>query len=261
MADRQQEELSIEDRRNAIIKLLSERGKVKVADLSKLFGISEVTIRNDLSELEETGLLERVHGGAVNTNRAYYSMSLHERMRTNEEAKKKIAAACAAVVSDGDTIMLNSGTTTFYAARELRKKRNLTIVTNSALIAQEMSLGHNACIILLGGNYNPQYQFAFGDDTIAQLRKYKADKLILSVDGIIAEEGVSTYHHMECEVSRQMISRSSRTIVVTDYTKIGRISFSNIESIDRIDMLITNSGADPEEINAIKEKGIEIKLV
>jgi len=254
-------ELDIEARRKKILEILMQEGKVKVVDLSKLFGISEVTIRNDLSELESAGMLERIHGGAISTHKAYYNMSLHDRMKTNETEKREIAAAVSTLISDGDTLMVNSGTTTLFAIQELKNVKNMTIVTNSIPIAQEAGYYSNAHVIMLGGNINPQYQFSYGDDAINQLKKYKADMLILAVDGISSEEGITTYHHLEAEINRQMIARVNKTIVVADYTKIGRISFAHIDSIGSIDILVTNRKASPEEIRKIEKKGIEVNLV
>lgn len=260
MADIKMEELSVDDRRKKILDLLDREGKVKVVDLSKLFGISEVTIRNDLSELENAGVLERIHGGAISTGKVYYRMSLHERMKTNEEEKRRVACLAASMVSEGDTVMLNSGTTTHYVAQELKSVKNLVVVTNSLTIAQEVGHYNNIHVILLGGSINTQYQFTYGDDAINQLRKYKADKLILAADGVSSEEGVTTYHHLEAEVNRQMITRVNKTIVVADYTKIGRASFARIDALDNIDILVTNHNANPDEIGSIREKGVEIKL-
>jgi DeoR/GlpR family transcriptional regulator of sugar metabolism len=252
------DELNAEERRAKIIELLNREGKVRVIDLSKLFNISDVTIRSDLTGLENAGVLDRVHGGAISTNRAYYNMPLHDRMKTNENEKRKIALAAASLVNDGDTVMINSGTTTLYAVRELKNVKNLTIVTNSMAIAMEIGFCGNIQVILLGGNFNPQYQFTYGDDALNQLKKYKADKLILAVDGIAAGGGVTTYHHLEAEINRQMISRVNRTIVAADYTKIGRISFAHIDSLENIDMLVTNGNANPEELSLIQEKGVEL---
>lgn len=261
MPEIRMDEFNIEERRNKIMEILTQQGKVRVTELSRLFGISEVTIRNDLSELENIGLLERVHGGAVSTYRAYYDMSLHERMKTNEEQKRKIASEVASMISDGDSIMVNSGTTALFAVQELKNVRNLTIVTNSISIAQEVGHYKNFHVILLGGNLNSQYQFTYGDDTINQLKRYKAGKLILSVDGVSAEEGITTYLHLEAEVYRQMMARANKTIVVADYTKIGRSSFAFIDSIDSVDCLVTNSSANQDEIRAITERGVEIRNV
>lgn len=260
MADKYMIELDIDERRKKIIELLSKEGKVKVIELSKLFGISEVTIRNDLTELEQQGLLERIHGGAVSTNKAYYNMSLHERMKTHESEKICIAEQTALLISEGDTIMMNSGTTTLFVVQQLKGIKNLTIMTNSITIAQEIGHCSNMNVILLGGNFNPQYQFTYGDDTISQLKRYKADKLILAADGVSLEDGVTTYHQLEAEVNRQMISRVKKTIVVADYTKVGRSSFAFIDDIDNIECLVTNSTANREEIDGIVKRGIEVRL-
>lgn len=262
MEIRKLEDLNIEERRNKILDLLNQEGKVKVVELSKLFAISEVTIRGDLDALEKEGLLERIHGGAVSNYKSYYNMNFHDRMETNQEEKRKIAIEAASMISDGDTVILGSGTTPLYVVRELKDKKNLIIITNSLFVAQEG--GHNKnikVIVLLGGNLNAEYQFTSGDDAISQLSKYKADKLILSSDGVSSEFGVTTYHHLEAELNRQMIARVNKTIVVADYTKIGRADFSHISGIDNIDCLISNQNANKEEIAAIEEKGIEVRLV
>ena len=255
------EKISTEDRRNRIIDLLTKKGRVKVTDLSKIFNISEVTIRNDLSELENIGLLERVHGGAIGAYRAYYNMTLQDRIKTNEEEKRKIATEASGLVVDGDTIMVNSGTTTLFTMQELRNLKNLTIVTNSILIAQEIGHYMNMHVILLGGNIYHWNQFTYGDDAINQLTRYRANKLILSIDGISSASGITTFSHLEAEICRQMAERVSRIIVVADYTKIGRTSFSYIKSIEGLDILITDKKADREELNKIAKKNIEIRLV
>jgi len=207
-------ELDVDQRREKILELVSIRNKVKVSELSRIFGTSEVTIRNDLSELEAAGLLERVHGGAVSTYRTYYNMTFNDRMKTNADEKRRIAASVAAQVTDGDTLLMSSGTTTLYLARELKNARNVTVVTNSLAIAQEMGLLRDILVIMLGGNLNAQYLFTYGDDTLNQLRQYKADRLFLSVDGVSPEDGITTYHHLEAEVNRQMQARSERCVEV-----------------------------------------------
>lgn len=114
---------------------------------------------------------------------------------------------------------------------------------------------------MLGGSVNPQYQFTYGDDAINQLKKYRADKLILAVDGINSEEGITTYHHLEAEINRQMISRVNKTIIVADYTKIGRVSFAYIDSINNIDILLTNQKVSQDEIKNIKKSGVDVLFV
>lgn len=261
MSKIEKEKLSIEGRREKIIEIITQKGRANVVDLSKNFQTSDVTIRNDLAELENMGLVERIHGGAISTYRAYYNMSLHKRIRTNEEEKRRIALEVSRLISAGDTLMLNSGTTTLLTIRALRNIKNLTIVTNSLPIAQETGNYRNTHVILLGGNFDSHNQFTYGDETINQLSRYRADKLILSVDGISLNDGLTTFCHLEAEVSRQMVARASKTIVVGDYTKIGRTSFSHIGPIDGIAVLVSDQKARQEELNKISKKNIEIRLV
>ncbi len=255
------EELNVDERRARILAILNQEGKVKVAELSKLFGISEVTIRTDLSELENAGMLERVHGGAVSTYRPYYNMTLHDRAKTNVDEKKRIAQEVASMISDGDTVIVTSGTTTLFVVQELKNLKNLTIITNSVSVSQELGNYRNANVILLGGNFNPQYQYTYGEDTICQLKRYKADKLILSADGIDCEEGITICHHFEAEVNRQMIARVNKIIVAADYTKIGRTDFAYIDSVDSMDILVTNENANHKEIGELIKRGIEVRTV
>lgn len=258
MSEAHIEEIGIDERRNTILEMLKENGKVKVTELSRTFGISEVTIRNDLSELEAEGMLTRVHGGAVGTRKAYCNMSLNDRMNVNRDEKIEIAKEVKTLIEDGDTLMLDSGTTTYFVARELTDIKNLTIVTNSLAVAQELSYQNNINVILLGGSLDPRYQFTYGDDAQCQLKKYKADKMIIAVDGVSAGSGLTTYHYLEVEVSRQMIQRANQTIVVADYNKIAREGFAYIDAITSIDTLVTNKKADKEELSRISEQGIEV---
>jgi DeoR/GlpR family transcriptional regulator of sugar metabolism len=256
------DELNIDDRRKTILGFLNTQGKVKVNDLSREFGISEVTVRGDLDDLEKNGLLERIHGGAISTYRNYFKMNFLDRMDANKTEKQRIAAEAASAISDGDTLILGSGTTPIYVARELAGLKDLTVLTNSIFAAQELSSNKNInTVILLGGNINPKYQFTYGDDAISQLMKYKADKLILSTDGVSAEYGLTTYHHFEAEMNRQMIIRVNKTIVVADHTKVGRASFAHIGPAEGIDCLISDTDADADEISMLKKKGIEVRLV
>ena len=180
-------------RKQKILDLLKANGSVKVTELSNLFGISEVTIRNYLSDLEKKGLLSRIHGGAISSYKPYYSMNMAQRLETNNSEKVDIANKVAAMIEPNDTIMLNSGTTTLLAFRKFPYEYNLNIVTNSIAIALEASSNPNYNVILVGGILNTKYQFSFGADAVAQLRNYHADKFILSVDGIDIEHGFTTY--------------------------------------------------------------------
>lgn len=242
--------MNADERRNKILELLNVNGSVRVTELSRLFDISEVTIRTDLADMEYKGLLTRVHGGAVSSYKPYYSMSLNQRLSTNQSQKEVIAKKIASMIENNDTIMLNSGTTTLMVFRALPQDFNLSIVTNSISIALEGTANPNFNIILLGGLINSKYQFTFGDDAIRQLKSYHADKLILSVDGIDAEHGFSTYYDKEAEIDRIMLQQSSVNIVAADHSKFDRRAFTKISDLSVADYIVT----DAEVPDKIKSK-------
>lgn len=247
--------MDIRERKEKILEILSREGQVKVSELSRLFGISSITVRSDLADLEEQGLLFRTHGGAINSYKSYCDMDLKQRLGTNQKAKQLISGAAAAMVQPHDTIMMNSGTTTLSVFRALSPQLKINIVTNSITIALEAGGNPNFNVVLLGGFINAKYQFVYGDDAISQLKHYHADKLFLSVDGITAQAGLTTYYDREAELARQMLSQSKKKIVVADASKIGRTAFVNIAAATSADYLITEScAADKDELALLKKK-------
>lgn len=254
------QDLTLQERRNMILELVQEKGKVKVSELSCFFGVSEVSIRADLAELEAQELLSRVHGGAVSGYKSYYNMSLAQRMKTNSAEKIAVSKCISGMIKDNETIIMNAGTTLLYVLRELKNKK-LTIVTNSIALALEGAENKNFKIILLGGDVDSAYQFTYGVKTMRLLEQYHADTFLLSVDGINAEKGFSTFYYQEAEICSRMIERAARTIVAADYTKIGRVAFAEIEKADMADAIVTNSTAAEEHVNALKANGNKIILV
>ena len=251
--------IGAEQRRNAILEILKTDDIVRVSNLAEILSASGVTIRNDLSEMEQAGLLRRIHGGAVSTKKSYYNMSVSDRMSINKSEKKQIAKTCAGLINDGDTLMIDSGTTTRYLAMELAARKDLTIVTNAMHIAAEFVYNNSANVILLGGNLDLKYQFTFGNDTIAGLKKYRADKMIIATDGISLDHGITTYHYQETEVSRCMIERANTVIVVADHSKIGKEGFSFIAPLSGIDILVTNACPDNAvELESFRKNGIKV---
>ena len=253
--------LKIDYRRKKILELLSKKGRVWVSELSEELGTTPVTIRNDLAALGEEGLLDRVSGGAVQRVNNYYNVELHLRRQDNDDIKKRIAEASAALISDGETLFINSGTTTYFTAIELKQRKNLNIVTNSIPIAMELGTVSGFNVMLLGGEINTQYSFTCGINTLEQLRHFKADKTLLSMDGIDARCGLTTYHAEEAIINRTMIERSRETIITADHTKIGYESFSFVSDINAGLTLVTDE-QNPEAsfLEDIKKAGVHIVL-
>lgn len=232
--------MDVFERKQKILEILQRDGRVKVNELSSLFDISDVTIRMDLADLEAKGMLSRIHGGAVSSYKSYYNMDMQQRMSTNQEQKQAIARHIVGMIKDYDTIMLNAGTTTLTVFRMIPKKMNLSIVTNSVAIALEAGANPNFNVVLLGGTVNSKYQFIYGDDAIAQLNKYHADKLILSVDGLTLANGLTTFYDREAEIDRLMLSHAATKIIAADSSKLGRTAFAKISDISEVDYIVTN---------------------
>lgn len=242
--------MDVFERKQKILEILNRDGRVKVNELSALFDISEVTIRMDLADLEAKGLLSRVHGGAVSSYKSYYNMNMQQRLSANQAQKQSIAKHIVEMIEEYDTIMLNSGTTTLTVFRMFPVNMNLSIVTNSVAIALEAGNNPNFNVVLLGGSVNSKHQFIYGDDALAQLEKYHADKLILSVDGITADNGLTSFYNQEVELARVMLSHSATRIVAADSTKLGRTAFARISDIGEADYIITNADPSTQEETA-----------
>lgn len=251
--------LKIDERRNLIAEFIAQKGKVRVSELSEKFGTTGVTIRSDLSALEASGYIKRVPGGAIhNVNNFYYNLHFLQRNQQNAEFKNEVGKTVSNLVSDGDTLFINSGATTYYTAMALKKLKNLSIVTNSISIAVELGSHREFRVILLGGNLNPQFAFTYGADALEQLRQYKADITILSIDGIHTETGFTTYHPEEAVIDREMISRSSRCIIASDFTKIGHVSFYYVADVSDSVTVVTNKCIDPGVLSKFRGKGFNI---
>lgn len=230
------------DRQKQITELVRKKGVVKVNELSELFGVSVLTIRRDLDMLEEQGLLERSHGGAV----LRQSMSVEPLFAQKEQRyrlqKQAIASAVSELIEDGDMVLINSGSTTLEVIRILAKK-NVTIITNNigaAQVADQCDLD----IIFLGGAYRCQSHSVTGDLGLLALERVYANKAIIGVDGFSIKYGLTTPIMQEANITRAMIDKTIGSVmVVADSTKMGVVSNFKTVSVDRIDFLVTDEGS------------------
>lgn len=251
--------LKIDARRKKILELLDREGQVRVSQLSEQLGATSVTIRSDLDALEREGYLERIPGGAIQSVKNFYHLDFTRCKLQNMDLKKSIAQAAIDLVHDGDTLMINSGTTTYFTAVELkRRKKNLNIVTNSIMVAMELGAQPTFRVILLGGDINVQYSFVHGYEAQEQLGHYKAKSAILSIDGISSENGLTTYHAEEAIIDRIMIERAHQTIIVADSSKLEHEGFSFVADLSRADHWVTDKAADGPAADKIRQSGVDV---
>ena len=252
--------LKIDIRRDRILELLRQTGKVQVSELSKELGATPVTIRNDLDALERDGYLVRIQGGALLRARSADNWTGAEQAISCLEEKQAIAKAVVAQIPDGSTLFLNSGTTTHCIAAALKDRRNINVVTNSLAVAMELGKQPLIHVLLLGGEINTQHGFTYGIDAEEQLRRYQAGWAILSVDGISAKGGVTSFHAEETTIDRMMIERSKHVIIAADDTKISRTGFTHICDIGPSVKLVTDQKCSRDALEELESLGMQIEL-
>ena len=252
------------ERREMIVVHLARNQVVKVSDLSRRFGISEVSIRRDLDALEELGLLKHIHGGAVPIPYTGLGHSHSAKTQRCIKEKKAIGRVAAEMLREGDRIVFDSGTTVVQVARNiprhLLESGNLTVITASLPIVRELGSWKDVQLLLLGGIYLPDYEIVAGPQTIENLKGLHVDKIFLGTDGLTFSHGVTTANVLEAEVNRAMVGVASETIVVADSSKIGVKGLVTIMPLVQIDRLITDDKADPDFVAALEKNGVQVIL-
>jgi DeoR/GlpR family transcriptional regulator of sugar metabolism len=250
-------------RREIITQQLARENVVRVAELSRQFGVSEVSIRRDLERLERQGFLQRVHGGAVAVTVGSGAGALPTVPSPYVDEKRRIGIAAAALVRPGERVIFDSGTTVLEVARSLTDQAgtgNLTAITSSLPIVQE--LGHRpwVSLLLLGGIYLAEYRVVVGPQTVENLRGLHADKMFLGTDGLTLDHGLTTANVLEAEADRAMVRAAAQIIVVADSSKIGCAGLTTIIPLAEIHVLVTDRGAPEGFLEQLRSLGIQVIL-
>jgi len=246
------------ERRNRIRELTRAQGSVRVSALSELLGVSEITIRRDLEQLEQDSMLERTHGGAIYSHRLRLEPLYTEKDRIRREEKHQIGTVAAALVEDGDTLLINSGSTTAQIFRHLAGRRNLRVITSNIGAVRETQ-GLDLELILIGGTYREQSNSLVGPLALLSLQQVYGSKCFIGVDGISRKYGLTTPILQEAEVARTMIERThGQVIVVADHSKLGVVADFMTAPIEKVGILVVDSGFDEGYREELEELGIEI---
>ena len=247
------------ERQKKILELLEQKGSVKVSNLSTILSVTEETVRRDLEKLEKQEALRRTHGGAVPMDETTYELSLEKRKATNIEAKQKLAEVALSHIVSGDTIFLDASTTTFFIAKGLKKRNNITVITNSLRVVAELSTTPEIKTIAVGGIVSENQSF-IGSLAESSIRhNYVANKMFFSSKGITAEAGILESNEKECGIKQQMLKNSGVKFYLCDSSKLGRIGFVKLCAFDEIDYFI--SDAEPPAGFAQKLGDSEVKII
>ena len=249
------------ERRKEIVEETNRIGKVDVAELAGRYGVSTVTIRNDLGTLDKKGLLIRSRGGALANSKVARELSITEKHSENSEIKQKLGEAAAAYVNEGESIILDSGTTTEELASNLLKMNNLFVMTNGMNIALKLNASENIEVLMTGGTLRKKSMSFYGRQAEEHLENLRFDKFFLGVDGIDEISGITTHFEQEASLNRVMCKSSRKVIAVTDSSKFDRSGFHIIASFEQVDTLITDSNIPEHFKEMLVNAGVELVIV
>jgi DeoR family transcriptional regulator of aga operon len=251
---------------NALLELLTDSGRVTVEDAAERLSVSQATIRRDFDQLAQQQMITRTRGGAV-ANGVSYDLPLRYKTAKHSAEKQRIGAAAAGLVSPGMVVGLNGGTTTTEVARALAVRPDLntsadgaqlTVVTNALNIANELLVRSRMKVVVAGGVVRPQSFELVGPLGGALLREVTLDAALLGVDGIDVHLGAAAHHEGEASMNALMVARAKRVVIIADSSKLGGHAFARICPIERVDTLVTDSGADPDIVAAFRTAGLNV---
>ena len=227
-------------RHQTIIELLSTQGQVYVQELAKHFNVAQETIRRDLSKLETQKLLKKIHGGAVNIQ-SKFERNFTKRAQAAVDEKKAIAAKAAEFIKPGDTLFIDFGTTTFEFSQRVKLIDNLTIITNSPLLANILQENPTIETILIGGQFNAAQNACLGAIALKNIAEFFADYAVIGAGAIHSLHGVMDQHVDEAAIAQKMMENSDKLMVLADGTKANKHAINFVTGWDNIDYLVTTS--------------------
>lgn len=252
--------MQAEDRRQLIIDELRRRGRVSVSRLADMYDVTPETVRRDLIELEQRGELRRTHGGAVASERIRLEPAVTERAGHMAEEKARIAGAALSLLpDDGGTVLLDAGTTTGALVERFPADRRLTVVTNAVAHALRLATFPNVTVIVVGGRLRPTTLANVDDLAVGALRELRVDVAFVATNGLTAR-GCTTPDPAEAAVKRAIVAAADRAVLLVDHTKLGEDHFVRFAELADLDVVITDSDADPEDLVPLKAADLDVVL-
>ncbi|MBN1265193.1 MAG: DeoR/GlpR transcriptional regulator [Anaerolineales bacterium] len=255
-----------EERLRQILQILRTQKTVHVKDLAERFSRSTSSIRLDLTELEQRGLVIRTHGGAilaegVEEGLVWDKQLLQQRLLQNEKAKQRIGKSAADLIQDGDSVLIDGGSTTYFAARALSRKSDLTIITTSVLLFPVLNSNPENRIILTGGMFHSEYMDLVGDISMDSIRRFSPDHTIIGVDGISLTSGLTSTEPSIAPLKREMIARSKDLIITADSSKFGKICLTHVADVSPEMTLLTDTALSEEILDTFLQNGLNLLMV
>lgn len=244
-----------------IVEYVKMNHKATVNELCERFSVSPATIRNDLRELAEYGLLERTHGGAMIKTGVNFELNNVEKKVVGVQQKKAIAHQALKFIKDGTSIALDAGTTCLELAKLLGNYQNLTVVTHDLNIAAFLDSNTRVNVIVAGGQIRQGFNYTVGEMTLSGLKYLNVDVAFVAANGVDCEKGLSTPEFETGSIKKVLMHNAKEVIAVVASSKINFVSFVKFGEIEDVDILITDEKADSEFVEKVREKGVRVELV
>jgi DeoR family transcriptional regulator of aga operon len=243
-----------------VLELLDTQDSAQVSELSDAFAVSEVTVRHDLAHLARQGLVARVRGGVRALPRAQSELAFDARLRVRADEKRAMAQLAATSVVDGEAVALDSSTSAYYLALELRRKRELVVVTNGLLIAAALADAPGVTVLVTGGMLRQPAMSVIGDLAAQMLHSTRIDKGFFGARGLSLERGLLDLNPDEVKVKQQMVAACERVIGLFDQTKWHRSALLSFAPVDRVHAIVTDAAAPADLVAGWRERGVEVRL-
>ena len=250
-----------EERKLIILEYVQQHSRASVQELSQHLQVSESTIRRDLKELEDVKLLNRTHGGAISLQGVNFEPTYREKEDKFRREKEAIARKAVELIEEGDTILLDSGTTTFHLAQELKSFSQLTVVTNSLILAEELEGVPGIEVLVTGGSLRRETLALVGPIAEQALDRVRVDKVFIATNGVDLTEGLTTPNLIEAATKIKMIKAAKQVILLADHSKVGKVSFAKFAEVTEIQKCIIDHGVAENTVKEMRKLGIEVHVV
>lgn len=247
-----------EERQQEILRAARDAGRVDVVTLAERFGVTTETIRRDLTALERAGVLRRVHGGAIPVERLGFEPALAARDEVMTAEKERIAKAALAELPEDGSVVIDAGSTTSRLVQALPPDRELTVVVNSPPLATVLAARPNLTVLMLGGRVRGRTLATVEDWAIQQLSRLNVDVAFMATNGCSVAKGLTTPDPAEAAIKRAMIACADRAVLLADHTKFSGTYLARFATLGEIDVVITDTGLDPDQAAALAAAGPEV---
>jgi len=249
------------ERKDQILDLIVRKGRTTVDELIDMFKVSGATIRRDLEFLERQDLITRAHGGAMSKSRVSLEPDFFEEKEKFLEEKKRIGQEAAKLIEEEEVIFLEASTTVLELARNIPNDKNLTVVTNSLDIAQELDGKEGINLIITGGSPRRRTRALIGPLTEATLSQMRIDKAFVGVSALDPTYGITASTLEEAQTRKKIVKASNKIIILSDHSKFGKQNFASVNPVRSIDILITDRRISEEMKVEIERLGVEVRIV